>query len=273
MARHCLSIWNLFPLNLLTLRVPFAFQSSWFPGQPRNSAGFPAKWPEGIAVGQPVVAAKSGRASKVKEICTYDASLSEAVEGQAVTLLLEDELDLSRGDMLVSPHGRPYVSDQFQAHIIWFDSDPMLSGRTYILKTESDTVDATITGLRYRIDVNTQAHVASSVLRMNDVAVCNVASHTPLVFDSYQDNRLTGNFILIDRLTNRTVGAGMINFALRRAENIHWQALEVNGQARANLLRQRPAVIWFTGLSGSGKSTIANVLEKLLHARGGTRTY
>jgi len=221
-----------------------------------------------IAVGQPVVAAKSGRASKVKEICTYDASLSEAVEGQAVTLLLEDELDLSRGDMLVAPQGRPYVSDQFQAHIIWFDSDPMLPGRSYILKTENDTVDATITALRYQIDVNTQAHVASSILRMNDVAVCNVASQTPLVFDSYQDNRLTGNFILIDRLTNRTVGAGMINFALRRAENIHWQALDVNSQARASLLHQRPAVIWFTGLSGSGKSTIANVLEKLLHARG-----
>jgi len=221
-----------------------------------------------IGVGDPVVVAKSGRMSKVMNISTYDGLLPQAVEGQAVTLLLEDELDLSRGDMLVAPKGRPHVSDQFQANIIWFDKEPMFPGRNYILKTETDSVDATITSLRYQIDVTDLGHVASKTLRMNEIGICNVATHAPIVFDSYSDNRLVGNFILIDRLTNRTVGAGMINFPLRRADNLHWQTLEVTAQARANLLRQRPAVVWFTGLSGSGKSTVANNLEKLLHAKG-----
>lgn len=257
------------PVTSVDASRPFRFPIQLVSRPNSDFRGFSGQIAAGrIRVGDPVVVAKSGRMSKVRSISTYDGFLPEAVEGQAITLLLEDELDLSRGDMLVEPKGRPHVSDQFQANIIWFDKEPMFPGRNYILKTETDSVDATITSLRYQIDVADLGHVASKTLRMNEIGTCNVATQAPIVFDSYSDNRLVGNFILIDRLTNRTVGAGMINFPLRRADNLHWQTLEVTTQARANLLRQRPAIIWFTGLSGSGKSTIANNLEKLLHAKG-----
>ncbi|KGE02460.1 MULTISPECIES: sulfate adenylyltransferase subunit CysN [Rhizobium/Agrobacterium group] len=257
------------PATSVDASKPFRFPIQLVSRPNSDFRGFSGQVAAGrIGVGDPVVVAKSGRMSKVMKISTYDGFLPQAVEGQAITLLLEDELDLSRGDMLVAPKGRPHVSDQFQANIIWFDKEPMFPGRSYILKTETDSVDATITSLRYQIDVADLGHVASKTLRMNEIGTCNVATQAPIVFDSYGDNRLVGNFILIDRLTNRTVGAGMINFPLRRADNLHWQTLEVTAQARANLLRQRPAIVWFTGFSGSGKSTIANNLEKLLHAKG-----
>ncbi len=170
--------------------------------------------------------------------------------------------------MLVAPTARPQVADQFAANIVWFDEHALLPGRSYILRTETDQASATVTDLKYRVNVNNFAHEAAKSLEMNEVGVCNISTQAPIAFDAFAENRTTGAFILIDRITNATVGAGMILHALRRAENIHWQSLDVGKQERALAKHQRPAVFWFTGLSGSGKSTIANLLEKKLHASG-----
>jgi bifunctional enzyme CysN/CysC len=221
-----------------------------------------------ISVGDKITVAKSGQESHVKEIVTHDGNLPSAVEGQAVTIVLEDQIDISRGDMLVDPANRPHVADQFQAHIIWFDAQPMIPGRNYILRTEVDSVSATVTTLKHQVNINTFAHEAAKHLNMNEVGECNISTQAPIAFDAYKENRVSGNFVLIDRFTNATVGAGMIDFPLRRASNVHWQAMEVNKEARAALKSQRPIVVWFTGYSGSGKSTIANNLEKLLAAEG-----
>ncbi|HEY4192528.1 MAG TPA: adenylyl-sulfate kinase, partial [Mesorhizobium sp.] len=188
--------------------------------------------------------------------------------GQAVTLVLDDELEVSRGNMLVSPTARPQVADQFAANIVWFDENALLPGRSYILRTETDQASATVTDLKYRVNINDFAHEAAKSLGLNEVGTCNISTRTPIVFDAFSENRATGAFILIDRITNATVGAGMILHALRRAENIHWQSLDVGKRERSDIKNQRPAVFWFTGLSGSGKSTIANLLEKKLHAAG-----
>ena len=221
-----------------------------------------------IGAGDAVVVAKSGRQTRVKRIVTGDGDLARAGEGQAVTLVLEDEVEVSRGNMLVAPEARPDVADQFSANIVWFDEQALLPGRSYILRTLTDQVSATVTELKHRIDVNSFAHEAAKALEMNEVGVVNIAAQSPLAFDAYQENRATGAFVLIDRLTNATAGAGMILHPLRRAFNVHWQPLDVNKQARAARLNQTPAVLWFTGLSGSGKSTVANLLEKKLHASG-----
>jgi bifunctional enzyme CysN/CysC len=170
--------------------------------------------------------------------------------------------------MLVAADARPHVADQFAAQIVWFDETALMPGRTYILRTETDQATATVSALKHRIDVNSFAHEAAKSLEMNEVGAVNISTQSPVAFDSYNDNRATGAFILIDRLTNATAGAGMIDHPLRRASNVHWQALDVNKEARAMQKHQRPAVLWFTGLSGSGKSTIANILEKRLHALG-----
>ncbi|WFU92099.1 sulfate adenylyltransferase subunit CysN (plasmid) [Rhizobium sp. CC1099] len=222
----------------------------------------------GISVGDPVVVANSGQRSSVKAIVTFDGSLAAAAEGEAVTLVLSDEVDASRGNMLVAPSSRPFVADQFQAHVIWFGANPMLPGRSCILRTETDSVSATVTALKHQVNINSFAREAAKSLQMNEVGVCNISTQAPIAFDAYKDNRSTGNFILVDRATNATVGAGMIDFPLRRADNVHWQATDVNKGARAATKSQRPGVLWFTGLSGSGKSTIANALDRLLHARG-----
>ncbi|MDO6964443.1 bifunctional sulfate adenylyltransferase/adenylyl-sulfate kinase NodQ [Rhizobium alvei] len=221
-----------------------------------------------IKAGDKLTVAKSGQQSVVKEIVTHDGNIDEAIEGQAVTIVLADQIDISRGDMLVDPENRPHVADQFQAHIIWFDAQPMIPGRSYILRTEVDSVSATVTALKHQVNINTFAHEAAKHLNMNEVGECNISTQSPIAFDPYRTNRVTGNFILIDRFTNATVGAGMIDHPLRRASNVHWQAMEVNKEARAALKNQKPAVLWFTGFSGSGKSTIANNLEKLLTAQG-----
>lgn len=221
-----------------------------------------------ISVGDPVVVAKSGQRSSVKAIVTFDGSLAVAAEGEAVTLVLTDEVDASRGNMLAAPASRPFVADQLQAHVIWFGANPMLPGRSYILRTETDSVSATVTALKHQVNINSFAREAAKFLQMNEVGVCNISTQAPIAFDAYKDNRSTGNFILVDRATNATVGAGMIDFPLRRADNVHWQATDVNKGARAATKGQRPGVLWFTGLSGSGKSTIANALDRLLHARG-----
>ncbi|PSJ61405.1 sulfate adenylyltransferase subunit CysN [Pseudaminobacter soli (ex Li et al. 2025)] len=221
-----------------------------------------------IAEGDEVVVAKSGKATRVKRIVAHGGDLQQAVEGQAVTLVLEDEVEVSRGNLLVSPKARPHVTDQFAANIVWFDDKPLLPGRSYILRTETDQASATVTELKYRLDINDFGHAAAKSLEMNEVGFCTISTQSPLAFDAFGDNRATGAFILIDRLTNATVGAGMIQHALRRADNIHWQSLDVTKEARAAAKQQKPAVLWFTGLSGSGKSTIANLLEKKLHASG-----
>jgi bifunctional enzyme CysN/CysC len=221
-----------------------------------------------ISQGDPIVVAKSGKPSRVKRIAAHGGDLKTAHEGQAVTIVLEDEVEVSRGNMLVAPEARPHVADQFTANIVWFDEHALLPGRSYILRTETDQMNATVTELKYRVDVNTFAHEAAKSLELNEVGVCNISTQTPLAFDTYAENRVTGAFVLIDRMTNATAGAGMILHPLRRASNVHWQALDVDKKARAELKHQKAAVLWFTGLSGSGKSTIANLLEKKLHANG-----
>ncbi|MGV0820596.1 bifunctional sulfate adenylyltransferase/adenylyl-sulfate kinase NodQ [Martelella sp. AMO21009] len=234
-----------------------------------NFRGFAGQIASGrIAVGDRVMVAKSGKTSAIRQIVTMDGDLDSAEAGQAVTLALQDEIEVSRGNILVAPGARPNVADQFQAKIIWFDADAMIPGRSYILRTEADQTPATVTALKYQVNINSFTHEAAKALHMNEVGVCNISTQAPIVFDAYADNRTTGNFVVIDRISNKTVGAGMIDFALRRAQNVHWQAVEVNKKAHAALKAQTPAVLWFTGLSGSGKSTVANALEKILHAKG-----
>jgi bifunctional enzyme CysN/CysC len=215
-----------------------------------------------------VVVAKSGKASRIKRIIGPRGDLTRAAEGQAVTLLLEDEVEASRGNALVAPNARPHVADQFAANLVWFSEQPLLPGRSYILRTETDQSTATVTDLKHRINVNSFAQEAAKALALNEVGVVNISTQAPIAFDAFADNRATGAFIMIDRITNATVAAGMIQHPLRRAENIHWQALDVGKASRAALKGQKPAVLWFTGLSGSGKSTVANLVEKKLNAEG-----
>ena len=215
-----------------------------------------------------ILVAASGRASRVLRIVTADGDVEIAEPGDSVTLTLSDEVDISRGDILASPKHRPEVADQFAAHLVWMGGEPLLPGRSYLMKIGARTVPATITELKHRVDIATLAHHAAKTLAMNEIGLCNVATLrlSPLIH--YAANRTTGAFILIDRYSNATVAAGMIIFELRRATNIHRQNLIVSKTARAQLKRQRPAILWFTGLSGAGKSTIANLVEAQLHARG-----
>jgi bifunctional enzyme CysN/CysC len=210
----------------------------------------------------------SGRETRIARIVTHDGDLELAVAGQSVTVTLADEIDVSRGDVLAAAGSPPELADQFEAKVIWMSEDPMLPGRPYLLKIGAKTVGATITKPKYKVNVNTMEHLAATTLELNEIGACNLHLDQMIAFDPYEQNRETGGFILIDRLTNNTVGAGLLRFALRRSHNIHWQALDVDKRAHASLKGQRPCVIWFTGLSGAGKSTIANVLEKKLHAMG-----
>lgn len=221
-----------------------------------------------IRPGDEIVVAQSGRTARIDRIVTMDGDLTEAAAGDAVTLTLSDEIDISRGDVLADPSDRPEVTDQFSAHLIWMGEENMLAGRPYLLKVGRKTVTATITEITHKVDVNTFQHLAAKSLTLNEIAFCTFSLSEPVAFDPYEVNHQTGSFILVDRYSNQTVGAGMIWGALRRASNIHWQALDVNKQARANQKLQKPAVLWFTGLSGSGKSTIANLIEKKLHTLG-----
>jgi bifunctional enzyme CysN/CysC len=214
----------------------------------------------------------SGRQSKVARIVAQDGDLQEAVDGQSITLTLEDEVDVSRGDVLAAGSAPPGVADQFQVTMIWMHEEHMLPGRPYLMKIGPRMLNASITDLRYRVNVNTMEHVAAKQLELNEIGVCNLSTDRPIPFDAYDDNRETGGFIFIDKLTNDTVGAGLIHFALRRSDNVHWQALDVNKQVRAAQKGQKSCVLWFTGLSGAGKSTIANLVEKRLLALGRQRS-
>ena len=206
--------------------------------------------------------------SHVKSIVVWQGELAQASLGDSVTLTLADDVAVGRGDMLVAANAPPEVADQFEARLLWMADHSLVPGRSYLLKLNTQEAATTITDIKYREDPDTGAHLASTVLTMNDIAVVNLSLSQPVVFEPYAASRVLGGFILIDRVSFETVAAGMILFALRRAANVHWQALEVNQQARAASLRQTPRCIWFTGLSGSGKSTIANLLEKRLHAQG-----
>ncbi|RWA68554.1 MAG: sulfate adenylyltransferase subunit CysN [Mesorhizobium sp.] len=251
------------------VELPFRFPVQYVNRPNLDFRGFAGTIASGmVSQGDEVVVAKSGRASRVRRIVAHGGDLEQAVAGQAITLVLEDEVEVSRGNMLVSPAARPQVADQFAANIVWFDEQALLPGRSYILRTETDQVSATVTDLKYRVNVNDFAHEAAKSLDLNEVGVCNLSTRAPIAFDPFAENRTTGAFILIDRITNATVGAGMILHSLRRAENIHWQSLDVGKRGRSDLKNQRPAVFWFTGLSGSGKSTIANLFEKKLFASG-----
>ena len=221
-----------------------------------------------VRAGDRIIIANSGRETRVRSIVTYDGTMAEAVAGDAVTLTLTDEVDISRGDLIAAPDERPEVSDQFAAHIVWMNDEPLIPGRPYLLKIGARTVTASVTEIKHQEDVNTFQKLAAKTLKLNEIGFVNIETHEPVAFDPYEENRETGAFILIDRLSNLTVGAGMIQFGLRRATNVHWQALDVSKASRAELKGQRPCCLWFTGLSGSGKSTIANLVEKKLHAHG-----
>ncbi|MBQ0959907.1 sulfate adenylyltransferase subunit CysN [Ideonella sp. 4Y11] len=221
-----------------------------------------------IKPGDRIRAQPSGRESKVARIVTMHGDLPMAVAGQSVTITLEDEIDISRGDVISTADSPAEVADQFEATIVWMTDEPMLPGRPYLLKVGTQTVTATITEPKYKVNVNTMEHLAAKQLEVNEIGVVNLALDRPIAFDPYTANRDTGGFILINRLTNNTVGAGMLHFALRRSHNIHMQHVDVDKAARATAKGQKPAVLWFTGLSGAGKSTIANLVEKKLHAMG-----
>ncbi|WP_379061373.1 sulfate adenylyltransferase subunit CysN [Mesorhizobium sp. UC74_2] len=257
------------PVDSASAEQPFRFPVQYVNRPNLDFRGFAGTVASGsVSRGDEVVVAKSGRSARVKRIVSYGGDLQKAVAGQAVTLVLDEEVEVSRGNVLVQPDARPQVSDQFAANLVWFDEQGLLPGRSYILRTETDEASATVTELKHRLNINDFAEEAAKSLEMNEVGVVNISTRTPIAFDAFAENRSTGAFILIDRITNATVGAGMIQHALRRAENIHWQSLDVDKRARSDMKHQRPAVFWFTGLSGSGKSTIANLLEKKLAATG-----
>jgi bifunctional enzyme CysN/CysC len=248
---------------------PFRMPVQWVNRPNLDFRGFSGTIVSGrVRPGDVIVVAKSGRTSSVSRIVTHDGDAAEAVAGEAVTLTLADEIDISRGDVLAAASARPEVTDQFAAHLLWMAEEEMLPGRAYMLKLGPAMVPAQITDLKYKTDVNTLAHNAGKTLHLNEVGYANFSLTQPLAFDAYRENRDMGGFILIDRFSNTTVGAGMIDFGLRRATNVHWQAIDVTKEGRADLKGQRPAVLWFTGLSGSGKSTIANLVERALHAEG-----
>ena len=221
-----------------------------------------------VAVGAEIVVLPSGRRSKIARIVTADGDLQRAMPGRAVTLTLADEIDASRGDVIAAASDPPEVADQFAAHLLWLGEQPLLPGRPYWLKLGSRTVGAQVTEIKHKIDVNTQEELAAKELELNEVAYCNLYLDQPIAFERYVDNHELGAFILIDRSTNGTVAAGTLDFSLRRAGNIHWQHVDVDKVARARIKHQQPQCVWFTGLSGSGKSTIANLVEKRLLALG-----
>jgi bifunctional enzyme CysN/CysC len=221
-----------------------------------------------VAPGDEVAVLPSGQRSRIARIVTAEGDLASAGTGQAVVLTLHDEIDASRGDVIAAAGDAPEISDQFAAHLLWLGGQPLLAGRPYWLRIGTRTVGAQVTEIKHKIDVNTQEELAARELELNEVGYCNIYLDQPVPFEAYRDNRELGAFILIDRQSNATVAAGTLDFALRRAGNIHWQHLEVDRTARARIKHQRPRCLWFTGLSGAGKSTIANLVDKRLLALG-----
>lgn len=249
--------------------VPMRFPVQWVNRPNLDFRGFSGTVASGaVKVGDDVLVASSRKPAKVKSIVTFDGELNSAVAGQAVTLVLDREIDVSRGDVLSHPGETPEYSNQFQARIIWMHEEPALSGRSYLMKIGSQLVPATITSIKHKTDVNTLEKEPGIKLGLNEVGTVTIAADKPLAFDSYGTNRLTGGFILIERISNATLGAGVIDFGLRRGENLTYQDFDVNREVRAQMKGQEPQIVWFTGLSGSGKSTVANLIEKRLTAEG-----
>ncbi len=252
---------------------PFRMPVQWVSRPNLNFRGYAGIIVSGtVRKGDPIIVAQTGTSANIERIVTADGDLDMAHAGDSVTLVLDHEIDISRGDVLASAEQRPEVSDQFAAEILWMNEEELLPGRSYLLKIGTATTPATISSLKHRIDVNTYEKQPAKKLEMNGIGVCNVATARPIAFDPYQDIRDMGAFILIDRFTNQTVGAGMIEFGLRRASNIHQHAMDVTKVQRAQIKSQKPAILWFTGLSGAGKSTIANLVERKL-AEAGHHTY
>ncbi|MEO6379221.1 MAG: adenylyl-sulfate kinase, partial [Caulobacteraceae bacterium] len=250
-------------------QAPFRLPVQWVNRPNLDFRGFTGVIASGhIAPGDKVRVSPSGKTSTVARIVTYDGDLTRAVAGQSITLTLTDEIDVSRGDVLAIADSPPEVADQFEATLIWMSDEALLPGRSYWMKVGAKLVSAQVAEPKYKINVNTLDQLATKQLTLNEIGVATLSLDQPIAFDPYTNNHDTGGFILIDRLSNATVAAGLIHFALRRSQNIHWQALEVNRESRAAQKGQKPAVLWFTGLSGSGKSTIANLVEKRLHGQG-----
>jgi bifunctional enzyme CysN/CysC len=248
---------------------PFRMPVQWVNRASSEFRGFAGTIVAGALVpGDEVVAAPSGSSSRIQRIVGPDGDLERAIAGQAVTVTLTDEIDCSRGDVIAAPADPPIVSDQLQATIVWMHEEPMLRGRNYLMRVGEATVGATVSPLKYKLNVDSLEHVAATRLQLNEIGRCDLELSTPVAFDPYRINRDTGAFILIDRMTNDTVGAGLIEFALRRSQNIRWQEVTVDRAARSTALSQSPCVLWLTGLSGAGKSTIANRVEAELHRRG-----
>ena len=248
---------------------PFRYVVQWVNRPNLDFRGFAGQIVSGtVRPGDKIRVLPSGRTSQVARIVTADGDLPVAVAGQSVTLTLTDEVDVSRGDVISAVDDPPVVADQFQATIVWMHDDALLQGRSYLMKIGARTVTATVMPIKHKVNVNTLEQLAAERLELNDIGVCELALDQPITFEPYAKNRDLGGFILIDRLTNNTVGAGLLEFELRRSQNIHWQALDINKTARGILKGQKPVILWLTGLSGAGKSTIANVVERKLAALG-----
>ncbi|MDR7101380.1 sulfate adenylyltransferase subunit CysN [Croceicoccus sp. BE223] len=258
------------------LAKPFRMPVQWVNRPNLDFRGFSGLVSGGaVKPGDPVRIVPSGKTSTVKSIVTFDGDVAEAQAGQSVTITLADEVDCSRGSVIAAADSPPQVADQFETTVVWMADEPLLPGRSYWLKLATQTVSASLQPPKYAVDVNTMEHLAAKTLDLNAIGVTELVTDKPLVFLPYREeanegmggtlNKTLGGFILIDKLTNQTVAAGMIHFALRRSQNVHWQALDITREARADLKNQKPKVLWFTGLSGSGKSTIANLVEKRLH--------
>ncbi|CAM3940503.1 sulfate adenylyltransferase subunit CysN [Pseudomonas wadenswilerensis] len=250
-------------------QAPFRLPVQWVNRPNLDFRGYCGNVAAGsVRVGERIRVLPSGQQSEITCILGSAGEQQQALCGQAVTLTLKDEIDISRGDLIALADAPPAVADQFEATLVWMDEEALLPGRPYLMKIGCRTVGMSCANLKHRVDVNSLEHLAAKTLELNGIGVCNLHLDRPIAFDAYADNRDTGGFIVIDRLSNRTVGAGMLHFALRRAQNVHWQAIDVNREAHAALKGQAPRMLWFTGLSGAGKSTIANLVERKLHALG-----
>ncbi len=259
--------------SLGSVELPFRFSVQWVNRPNLDFRGFSGTIASGrVAVGDAVVVVASGRVSTVTRIVTADGDIDSAVGGEAVTLVLADEVDVARGDMLCHPQARPSSAAQFAAHLLWMDTDALLPGRQYLLRSGNLWTPCSVSSLRHRVNVNTLEKMSATTLELNEIGACNISTTRPVPVDAYAENKATGAFILVDRFTNATAAAGMMDFPLRRASNIHQENFLVDKQARGALLQQKPVILWFTGLSGSGKSTIAKRLEERL-LRDGRLTY
>jgi bifunctional enzyme CysN/CysC len=248
---------------------PFRMPVQWVNRPNLDFRGFSGQIVGGtVRPGDRIRVLPAGTTSTIDRVVTMDGDLDEAIAGQSVTLTLTDEIDASRGDLICAADSPAEVADQFEGHVIWMHEDPMLPGRPYLMKIGTRTVGVTIANPKFRVDVNTMEHLAANKLELNEIGVCNLSLDRPIPFDAYNDNRDTGSFIIIDKISQTTVGAGLLHFALRRSHNIHWQDVKIDKGARTGLKSHRPGVVWLTGLSGAGKSTIANIVEAKLHALG-----